>query len=285
MVAFFVGGLKHANDSAKSHAENRRATQAVTERTSLQARPCLISRFTNLNFIATTEIPASFRVVVNERVSFVRALQNKYCSAKKMTKHTKIGFVAILVLGCFFATPAKSAVSVVIQPSLSGDLTYFSVSWDSLDGAIQHAGSWEYSDPVTHSILGTTAIDAWVWLNFGDYKSSITNDAFFRTESPTFMVNSSGFGLYVDDDASRSRGDDFAVTFSRGLVPSSGAFVARTDTYQSGFSSMWNTGLHVASNGSSILVTEVAFIPEPSLPLLLLSGGSLAMLRRHRRNN
>jgi hypothetical protein len=32
-------------------------------------------------------------------------------------------------------------------------------------------------------------------------------------------------------------------------------------------------------------VTEAAFIPEPSLPLLLLSGGSLAMLRRHRRNN
>ena len=202
-----------------------------------------------------------------------------------MTKHTKFGLVAILVLGCFFATPAKSAVNVVIQPSLNGDFTYFSVSWDSLDGAVQHPGSWDYSDPVTHSIVGTTSIDARAWLNFGDYKSSITNDAFFRAESPTFMVNSPGFGLYVDDDASRSSGDDFGVTFSRGVVPSSGAFVARTDTYRSGFSSMWNTGLHVASNGSSILVTEVAFIPEPSLPLLLLSGPFLAMLRRQRRNN
>lgn len=92
-----------------------------------------------------------------------------------------------------------------------------------------------------------------------------------------------GFGLYLDNDVEGGPGDDFGITFSDGLMPSSGSFIAETDTYIGRFSSMWKAGIHTGPDGSSIEASTVP-IPEPS-STLLLGLSALGLITRRRRTN
>ena len=199
-----------------------------------------------------------------------------------MFAHRKLrGSAAALLLTGLLSATASAAVNVVIQPSGDGSKTYFTVSWDSLDGAInQDNGPWNVGNSVDHSVIGSSSANWQLWSDFGDYKFATTNELFLRNGTPNYSSSVTGFGIYLDDDTEGAVGDDFGITFDSGPVPAFGSFVAETDTYVGGFAAMWKVGTHAGPNGSSITVTASP-IPEPATSLFAALG-SLALMRRRR---
>lgn len=203
-----------------------------------------------------------------------------------MRHGTNLALIPLLLSLAALTFPDLShgALDVLIQPSEDGSQTYFTVSWDSLDGSADlGTGSQSFGDPVDHSDVGDSIVIWTLWSDFGDYKFPATNEVFLRQGTPGYLVNPVGFGLYLDDDFERGPGDDFGITFSGGSFPSSGSFLVRTPTYGGGFLSMWKPGVHTGPAGSSISVTTVAFVPEPSSAGLW--GLSVIWLSRHRRRH
>jgi hypothetical protein len=191
-------------------------------------------------------------------------------------------YAAALLFSSLLAGGAHAAVNVLIQPSGDGSKTYFTVSWDSLTGSSNFGnGPWSLGNSVDHTVIGSSSANWQLWQEFGDYKSSTTNELFLRNGTPDYFSTVTGFGLYLDNDTEGGVGDDFGITFDGGTVPASGSFVAETTTWSGGFAAMWKTGTHAGPGGSTIIVTASP-IPEPATSLFAALG-ALALLQRRRK--
>lgn len=202
------------------------------------------------------------------------------CFLSKSKPAVLSGLAATLL----FPALSPGAVDVLIQPSEDGLKTYFTVSWDSLEGAVDFGTDTQMlGDPVDHTATMESVVVWMLWSDFGDYKSQASNEVFLGAGSPGYASTPAGYGVYVDNDFEDAPGDDFGIISNGAAIPSSGSFVAETTTWQGGFTAMWKPGTHAGPSGSRIVVTTAAYIPEPGAALLLgmaTAGGALVRRRR-----